>query len=91
MKKEVAAKKEAPERTAEKIVTKAKTADELNRILARHLDILNGQNVSVWDIRLAEAVSNLIGKQTKIESVKIAYGELALKTGKSYEFQGEAK
>jgi hypothetical protein len=65
---------------------KAKTADELNVIIARHLDILEGPSVSAFDIRLAETVSNLVGKQTKVESVRIAYETLGIKSGKNYKF-----
>ncbi|MDR2742377.1 MAG: hypothetical protein LBB98_09530, partial [Treponema sp.] len=68
------------------IAVKAKTADELNVILAKHLDILEGPNVSAFDIRLAETVSNLVGKQTKVESVRIAYETLCMKSGKKYKF-----
>jgi hypothetical protein len=70
------------------IAVKAKTADELNAILARHLDKLENSKVTAFDIRLAETVSNLIGKQTKVESVRIAYETLRMKSGKNYKFLG---
>jgi hypothetical protein len=72
-------------------VQRAKTPDELNGIIARHLDILEGANVTAFDVRLAEAVSNLIGKQIKVESVKNSYGALCMKSGKNYKFPGGAK
>ncbi|MDR1046631.1 MAG: hypothetical protein LBL64_02570 [Treponema sp.] len=69
-------------------VQRAKTPDELNIIIARHLDILNGANVTAWDIRIAEAASNLIGKQMKVESVRISYETLRMKSGQNYKFLG---
>jgi hypothetical protein len=70
------------------MMVKAKTADELNVILARHLDKLENSKVTAFDIRLAETVSNLIGKQTKVESVRIAYETLRMKSGQNYKFLG---
>jgi hypothetical protein len=72
-------------------VQRAKTNEELNGIIARHLDILEGANVTAFDIRLAEAVSNLIGKQMKVESVKNSYEALRMKSGKNYKFLDGAK
>jgi hypothetical protein len=58
----------------------------LNRIIAKHLDILDGKTITAEDIRRAESVANLIGKQLKNESVRIAYEGLKAKTGKTYKF-----
>jgi hypothetical protein len=69
-------------------MAKAKTADELNVILARHLDILEGANVAAFDIRLAETVSSIIGKQVRVENAIIAYETLRMKSGKNYKFLG---
>ncbi|MDR3284263.1 MAG: hypothetical protein LBS97_03670 [Treponema sp.] len=68
---------------------KAKKADDLNLIIAKHLDILDGDNVSAEAIRRAESVANLIGKQLKVESVRISYEDLRVRTGKSYGFSGQ--
>jgi hypothetical protein len=68
---------------------KAKKADDLNLIIAKHLDILDGDNVSAEAIRRAESVANLIGKQLKVESVRISYEGLRARTGRSYEFSGQ--
>jgi hypothetical protein len=68
---------------------KAKKADDLNLIIAKHLDILDGDNLPLDAIRKAESVANLIGKQLKVESAKIAYEELRIKTGKTYGFTGQ--
>jgi hypothetical protein len=65
---------------------KAKNADDLNLIIAKHLDILNGDKVSAEAIRKAESVANLIGKQIKVEGVRIAYEGLRVKVGKTYVF-----
>jgi hypothetical protein len=67
---------------------KAKKANDLKLIIARHLDILDGGNVSAEDIRKAESVANLVGKQLKLESVSIAYENLRIRTGKAYGFNG---
>jgi hypothetical protein len=68
---------------------KVKKADDLNLIIAKHLDILDGENVTAESIRKAESVANLIGKQLKVESVRISYEDLRVRTGKSYEFNGQ--
>jgi hypothetical protein len=68
---------------------KAKKADDLNLIIAKHLDILNGEKVSAEAIRRADSVANMIGKQLKVESVRIAYEDLRIKTGKTYGFSGK--
>jgi uncharacterized coiled-coil protein SlyX len=81
--------KKGKEIREERKAQQAKTADELNAIIARHFDILEGPNVTAWDIRLAETVSNLIGKQTKVESIKIAYESLRIKNGADYKFLGK--
>jgi hypothetical protein len=84
-------KKKEKENQEKGKVLRAKTADELNQIIARHLDILEGSNVTAWDIRLAETVSNLIGKQAKVESIKIAYEALRIKNGAEYKFIGSRR
>jgi hypothetical protein len=66
-----------------------KKADDLNLIIAKHLDILDGDNLPLDAVRKAESVANLIGKQLKVEGAKIAYEELRIKTGKTYGFAGE--
>jgi hypothetical protein len=67
-------------------VSRAKTADELNRIIAKHLGILNKPGATIQDIRLAETVSALIGRQVSIENVKISYERLTLANTKKYSF-----
>jgi hypothetical protein len=70
---------------------KAKKADDLNLIIAKHLDILDGENVTAEAIRKAESVANLIGKQLKVESVRISYEDLRVRMGEFYEFNGKAR
>jgi hypothetical protein len=70
---------------------KAKTAEDLNLIIAKHLDILDGTKVTADDIRKAESIANLIGKQLKTESIRIAYEGLYLKSGKTYGFMNPPK
>jgi hypothetical protein len=67
-------------------VLKAKTADELNRIIAKHLGILNKPGATIQEIRLAETVSALIGRQVSIENAKISYERLTLANNKKYGF-----
>jgi hypothetical protein len=68
---------------------KSKTAEELNLIIARHMDILNGDKVSAEAIRKADSVANLIGKQLKVESTRIAYEDLRIKVGRTFKFSGQ--
>jgi hypothetical protein len=49
---------------------------------------LENSKVTAFDIRLAETVSNLIGKQTKVESIRIAYGTVRMRNGQNYKFLG---
>jgi hypothetical protein len=67
-------------------VLKAKTANDLNRIIAMHLEKLDSSNVTIQDIRLAETISNLIGRQVSIENAKISYERLTLANNKKYGF-----
>jgi hypothetical protein len=78
--------KKAVREKARKIVGKAKTAAELNIIIARHLDILESGSLEDTDIRLAESVSGLIGRQVSVENAKISYERLATLNGKAYAF-----
>jgi hypothetical protein len=67
-------------------VLKAKTADDLNRIIAKHIDILDKPGVTIQDRFLAETISGLIGRQVAVENVKISYERLAMANGKKYSF-----
>jgi hypothetical protein len=67
-------------------VFKAKTADDLNCIIAKHLEILDKPNATIQDIRLAGAISSLIGRQVSIENAKISYERLAMANSKKYGF-----
>jgi hypothetical protein len=67
-------------------IFEAKTADDLNRIIARHIEIPNKPSVTLQDIRLAETVSALIGRQVSIENAKISYERLTLANSKQYGF-----
>jgi hypothetical protein len=67
-------------------VLKAKTADDLNRIIAKHLEILGKPGATIQDIRLAETISSLIGRQVSIENVKISYERLSMANSKKYSF-----
>lgn len=78
--------KKGKEIPATKRLQEGKTADELNKIIGRHLDALENPKATMLDIRIAETVSNLIGKQMKVESIKIAYESLRMKNGIDYKF-----
>jgi hypothetical protein len=67
-------------------VSKAKTADDLNRIIAKHIEILDKPGATLHDIRLAEAISGLIGRQVSIENAKISYERLTMANTKKYNF-----
>jgi hypothetical protein len=67
-------------------VLKAKTADDLNRIIAKHLEILGKPGATIQDIRLAGAISSLIGRQVSIENAKISYERLAVANSRTYGF-----
>ena len=67
---------------AKKEILSAKTADDLNRLIARYLDKLEGPNLTTQDIRLAEIVSSLIGRQISVENAKINYERLSASNGK---------
>lgn len=71
---------------ARKEILKAKTADDLNKLIAKHLEILEQPGVTLQDIRLAESVSGLIGRQVSVENTKISYERLAAFNGKKYSF-----
>lgn len=62
---------------------KVKTSDELNRIIAKHLDVLDGSDVSADDVKKALlAVSSLIGTQIKNDNKLINYEYLRLRGGR---------
>jgi hypothetical protein len=67
-------------------VTKAKSANDLNRIIAKYIDILDKPGATIQDIRLAETISSLIGRQVSIENAKISYERLAVANAKKYSF-----
>jgi hypothetical protein len=79
-------KDEDTRRKARKEVAKAKTAEDLNRLIAKHLEIMDEPGATVQDIRLAETISALIGRQVSIENARIAYERLAMGNGKTYGF-----
>lgn len=78
-------KKEVQAR-AEKEVGRAKTADELCRIIARYIDCLEKPGVTAEDLRMAAAVSGFIGRQVSVENARISYERLAAVNGKKYAF-----
>jgi hypothetical protein len=67
-------------------VSKAKTADDLNRIIAKYIDALDKPGATLQDIRLAETISGLIGRQVSIENARIAYERLSMANTKKYNF-----
>jgi hypothetical protein len=67
-------------------VLKAKTADELNRIIAKHIDILDKPGATIQDRLLAGTISGLIGRQVAVENARISYERLAMANGKKYGF-----
>jgi hypothetical protein len=67
-------------------VLKAKTADELNRIIAKHITALDKPGATLQDIRLSETISGLIGRQVSIENARIAYERLSMANTKKYNF-----
>jgi hypothetical protein len=67
-------------------IAKAKSADDLNRIIAKHIDILDKPGATIQDRLLAETISGLIGRQVAIENIKISYERLAMANGKKYSF-----
>jgi hypothetical protein len=67
-------------------VSKAKTADELNRIIAKHIDALDKPGATIQDRLLAKTISDLIGRQVAVENAKIAYERLSMANGKAYSF-----
>ena len=67
-------------------VSKAKTGDDLNRIIAKHIDIMDKPGATIQDRLLAETISRLIGRQIAVENVKISYERLAMANGKKYNF-----
>jgi hypothetical protein len=71
---------------ARKEVVWAKTAKDLNLLIAKYLEILERPDVTDTDIRLAITVSGLIGRQVSIENVVIAYERLASVNNKKYAF-----
>jgi hypothetical protein len=62
--------------------TKPKTASELNGIIAKHLDILDSSKVTKEAVKIALAVSTLIGIQIKNENKLINYEYLRLHGGR---------
>jgi hypothetical protein len=56
-------------------MTKQKNADDLEELISKHLDILDGESVSDEDIRIADSIANLIGKSLKHASERLAYRE----------------
>jgi hypothetical protein len=71
---------------AQNEVSKAKTADDLNRIIAKHIDALDKPGATLHDIRLAETISGLIGRQVSIENARISYERLSMANAKIYNF-----
>jgi hypothetical protein len=67
-------------------VSKAKTADELNLVIAKHIEILDKPGATTQDRLLAKTISDLIGRQVAVENVKIAYERLSMANGKAYSF-----
>lgn len=64
------------------MANKPKTTTELNKIIAKHLDILDGVNATNDDIKKALAVSSLIGTQIRNENKLINYEYLLLRNGR---------
>jgi len=67
-------------------VAKAKTANDLNKLIAKHLDVLDRTKVTDADIKLASMVSGLIGRQVSVENARISFERLALVTDKKFAF-----
>jgi hypothetical protein len=67
-------------------VSKAKTADDLNCIIAKHVDILDKPGATLQDRLMAATISALIGRQISIENVKISYERLSMANKKTYRF-----
>jgi hypothetical protein len=82
----MAASKKALQGKAKNEVARAKTADELNRIIARHIDLLESGKATEDDVRLSAMVSGFIGRQVSVENVRISFERLAALNEKSYAF-----
>jgi hypothetical protein len=54
-------------------MAKAKTSDDIDAILSEQLDIIAGGKATDEDIRKAETIARLIGKQLKKDSLRLSY------------------
>ena len=54
-------------------MAKEKTPKELGEILSEQLDTLRGGDIGDEDIRIAEAVANIVGKVQKQAALEIMY------------------
>jgi len=71
---------------AKNVISKAKTAADLNRIISKYIDILENDNLTLEELRLIEMISGLIGRQVSVENAKISYERLAAHNSKVYGF-----
>jgi hypothetical protein len=70
---------------AQNVVSGAKTAADLNRLISKYIDILE-KGVTSEELRLIETISGLIGRQVSVENAKISYERLASLNNKVYGF-----
>jgi hypothetical protein len=56
-------------------MAKQKSADDIEELISKHLDILDGGSVTDKDLRVADSIANLIGKSLKHASEQLAYRE----------------
>jgi hypothetical protein len=54
-------------------MAKAKTSDDIDEIIAEQLDIFAGGKATEEDIKHAETIAKLIGKQLKKDSLRLSY------------------
>jgi hypothetical protein len=56
-------------------MAKKTSADELNALIHRHIQIVDSEAVSAENIKRAEVIANLTGKLLKLDTLRIKYLE----------------
>jgi hypothetical protein len=56
-------------------MVKAKNSDDINEIIAEQLDTISRTKATGDDFKRADSIANLIGKQLKKDSLRLAYFE----------------
>jgi hypothetical protein len=61
-------------------MAKVKNSDDIDAIISGQLDIFTGGKATEEDLRRAETIANLIGKQLKKDSLRLSYYGMQKKT-----------